>query len=227
MPPKIVLIRHAQGYHNVDNNLPDPQLTPLGESQCLALRDSLRRRFDALPAQDTAVVVSPMVRTMQTAVLALDWLAAKGVVFEASADWQENSSDPCDVGTPLARLQPAWPQISFARLDPVWPDKTSAAATRYAHARSAVVERGRLCLEDLYRRPEKVVFVVSHSGFLRAGCVGWWFFNSDYRIFEFEDRLGEDGRRVVRQDESTLEGGLGLSWAERVPLGDGLPDLRN
>ncbi|KID62727.1 phosphoglycerate mutase, partial [Metarhizium hybridum] len=256
MPPKIVLIRHAQGYHNVDNNLPDPQLTPLGESQCLALRDSLRRRFDAVPAQDTAVVVSPMVRTMQTAVLALDWLAAKGVVFEASADWQgellpsplplktradmepwtipplnarvaENSADPCDVGTPLARLQPAWPQISFARLDPVWPDKTSAAATRYAHARSAVVERGRLCLEDLYRRPEKVVFVVSHSGFLRAGCVGWWFFNSDYRIFEFEDRLGEDGRRVVRQDESTLEGGLGLSWAERVPLGDGLPDLRN
>lgn len=139
----------------------------------------------------------------------------------------ENSADPCDVGTPLARLQPAWPQISFARLDPVWPDKTSAAATRYAHARSAVVERGRLCLEDLYRRPEKVVFVVSHSGFLRAGCVGWWFFNSDYRIFEFEDGLGEDGRRVVRQDESTLEGGLGLSWAERVPLGDGLPDLRN
>ncbi|KHO11374.1 poly(ADP-ribose) glycohydrolase isoform [Metarhizium robertsii ARSEF 23] len=215
MPPKIVLIRHAQGYHNVDNNLPDPQLTPLGESQCLALRDSLRRRFDAPPAQDTAVVVSPMVRTMQTAVLALDWLAAKG------------KTPRTHVGPPLARLQPAWPQISFARLDPVWPDKTSAAATRYAHARSAVVERGRLCLEDLYRRPEKVVFVVSHSGFLRAGCVGWWFFNSDYRIFEFEDRLGEDGRRVVRQDESTLEGGLGLSWAERVPLGDGLPDLRN
>lgn len=25
---------------------------------------------------------------MQTAVLALDWLAAKGVVFEANADWQ-------------------------------------------------------------------------------------------------------------------------------------------
>lgn len=29
-----------------------------------------------------------MIRTMQTAALALDWLVEKGVVFEASADWQ-------------------------------------------------------------------------------------------------------------------------------------------
>ncbi|KHN98664.1 Histidine phosphatase superfamily, clade-1 [Metarhizium album ARSEF 1941] len=228
MPPKIVLIRHAQGYHNVDNNLPDPKLTPLGESQCLTLRESLRQRFDAVPAQDVAVVVSPMVRTLQTASLALDWLAAKGVVFEANANWQEVSSDPCDVGTPLA-LHPAWPPIfTFDHLDPVWPDKTSPAATRYAPSRAAVVERGRRCLEDLYRRPEKLVFVVSHSAFLRAGCVGWWFFNGDYRIFEFEQGARQDGsRRVLVQDESTISGGLGLSRTCRVPLGDGLPDLSN
>ncbi|OAA39081.1 Histidine phosphatase superfamily, clade-1 [Metarhizium rileyi] len=226
MPPTIVLIRHAQGFHNVDNNLHDPTLTPLGESQCLALRDSLRQRFDSVPAQDIAVVVSPMIRTLQTAALALDWLAAKDVVFEASANWQENSSDPCDVGTPLALLPP-FPHVTYKHLDPVWPDKVSPAATRYAHSRSAIIERGRLCLEDLYNRPEKLVFVVSHSGFLRLGCVGWWFFNSDYRIFHFEEGIGRDGRRVVRQDESTTQGGLGLSCTRRVPLGDGLPDLCN
>lgn len=55
--------------------------------------------------------------------------------------------------------------------------------------------------------------------------MGWWFFNSDYRIFELGEGLGKDGRRVVEQDESTIEGGLGLSWTERVPLGDGLPRL--
>lgn len=28
MPPKIVLIRHAQGYHNVDNKSPPPSHPP-------------------------------------------------------------------------------------------------------------------------------------------------------------------------------------------------------
>jgi broad specificity phosphatase PhoE len=52
------------------------------------LRESLRQRFDSVPAKDIAVIVSPMIRTMQTASLALDWLSSKGVVFEANADWQ-------------------------------------------------------------------------------------------------------------------------------------------
>lgn len=137
----------------------------------------------------------------------------------------ENSSDNCDVGTPVAQLKPSFPTVDFSKVDPIWPDKTSSKATRYAHTASAIVERGRLCLESLHSRPEKLVFVVSHSGFLRVGCVGWWFFNSDYRIFEFEEGLDKDGRRIVKQDESTIEGGLGLSWTERVPLGDGLPRL--
>lgn len=137
---------------------------------------------------------------------------------------QENSDQPCDTGTPVAQLPP-FPHVSFTGVNPVWPDKTSAAGARYAHSRSAVVERGRLCLDALYQRPEKLVFVVSHSGFLRVGCVGWWFFNADYRIFGFENGLGDDGRRVLTHDETTPEGGMGLSLTERVPLGDGLPDI--
>ncbi|PHH84188.1 hypothetical protein CDD83_2336 [Cordyceps sp. RAO-2017] len=90
MPPQLVLIRHAQAQHNVDRDysIPDPALTDLGREQCAALRASLRQRFGDAAAADVAVVVSPMRRTLQTAELALDWLAERGVVFEASADWQ-------------------------------------------------------------------------------------------------------------------------------------------
>lgn len=37
----------------------------------------------------------------------------------------------------------------------------------------------------------------------------WWYFNADYRIFEFDDE-GKDGAVVpLRMDQSTLEGGWG------------------
>ncbi|POR32592.1 Uncharacterized protein TPAR_07203, partial [Tolypocladium paradoxum] len=164
-----------------------------------------------------------------TAALALGWLRDAGVRFEASADWQENSSEPCDTGSPVAQLALAFGAVDFSAVDPLWPDKTSPAAARYACTRAAVLARGRRCLEALHGRPEKVVFVVSHSAFLRVGVVGWWFSNGDYRVFEFEgDEVRQDEygapRRVVRQHEATVAGGLGLSWTHRVELGSDLPD---
>jgi hypothetical protein len=82
---------------------------------------------------------------------------------------------------------------------------------------------------NLASRPEKFVFVVSHSGFLRVGVVGWWFFNADYRIFEFGTPTGvaetaEHERPPLTQHQDTLHGGLGWSSEDRVELGAGLPD---
>ncbi|KAF4504069.1 hypothetical protein G6O67_008683 [Ophiocordyceps sinensis] len=240
MPPQIILIRHAQALHNAgqDYSIPDPPLTDLGLEQCAVLRANLKERFGSAPGS-VAVVVSPMLRTLQTATLALDWLVQRGVVFEASADWQENSTKPCDTGSPAASLSPSYPHVDFTRLDPVWPDKTSPKAYRYAHSRAAILARGADALEALHRRPEDLVFVVSHSGFLRSGVVGWWFFNADYRIYRFDDappaaeQGGNDAgnaqqtmttaRSLLTQDESTLAGGLGLSHAFAVELGAELP----
>ncbi|KAL3952420.1 hypothetical protein ACCO45_012363 [Purpureocillium lilacinum] len=275
MAPTIVLIRHAQALHNVDNTTgpldPRPPLTDLGLEQCAALRASLLERYGAdgsLPprAEDIAVIVSPMRRTLQTATLALDWLLDRGVRFEASADWQENSDQPCDTGSALDAIAPSFPHVSFSNVSPLWPDKTtsstpspSSAATAqtkeptpaqlFGYSRVSILARGRRALEALHARPERLVFVVSHSGFLRAGVSRWWFFNADFRVFDFvaagapssswqaegdgeqqkeeAARGEEDDRLLLRQEEGMVSGGMGWSLPERVALGEGLPNGEN
>lgn len=59
------------------------------------------------------------------------------------------------------------------------------------------------------------------------GAVGWWFFNGDYRIFDFGDKPEADGPLKLVQWESTLSGGLGLSWTDPVEIGSGLPEDEN
>lgn len=50
---------------------------------------------------------------------------------------------------------------------------------------------------------------------------GWWFFNADYRIFDFDAGWGEP---IIKQDGDTVTGGLGWSWPDPVALGSDLPD---
>jgi hypothetical protein len=138
----------------------------------------------------------------------------------------ENSAKPCDVGTPAEALGKEFPQIDLSTLDPVYPDKTTPAGAHYAYNKKALLGRGQASLKKLYDRPEKVIIVVSHSGFLRLCVSGCWYFNSDYRIFEFEERATDDEPIRLKQSPETLEkgGGLGLSLKDPVELGSDLPD---
>ncbi|KAL7920801.1 histidine phosphatase superfamily [Trichoderma austrokoningii] len=237
MPPTIVLIRHAQALHNEakDHSIPDPRLTDLGLQQCAQLRQNLVQRFSAFEGR-IAIVASPMMRTLQTASLAADWLVERGIKIEADADWQEISDKPCDVGSPPShlallkdnhtKLQFASPSFDFCAIHPLWPDKTSSPAARslFGYTRSAILNRARRALEKLRQRPEDLIFVFSHSAFMRTAVTGWWYFNADYRVFEFDDE-GKDGAIVpLRMDQSMLEGGMGWSWAKRVEVGSELPD---
>jgi hypothetical protein len=80
-------------------------------------------------------------------------------------------------------------------------------------------------VDNLSQRREKLIFVVSHSGFMRVGATGYWYFNSDYRVFDFDTEDG--GVNGLKQAENTLSGGLGLSWPDPVALGEDLPDENN
>lgn len=113
-------------------------------------------------------------------------------------------------------------KIDLTTVDSVYPDKTSPAGSAYYHSRRAIISRGQRALKFLYERPEKIVFIVSHSGFMRVGVSGRWFFNADYRIFDLERQ--EDGEIKPVHDDSMPQGALGLSSEVMVALGDQLPE---
>lgn len=158
--------------------------------------------------------------------LSLGWLIEKGVPVQAHAGWQENSAKPCDVGSPIAMVEHEFPQIDFSHVDPVYPDKTSAAGVKYKYKKENLLARAHEDLEELYARPEEVIVVVSHSGFMRQAVTGDHYFNADYRIYDFEERAdGEKGPTRLRQSDLTKgAGGMGRSYDEVVELGIGLPE---
>lgn len=251
MPPTLILIRHAQALHNVSHKLPaphstpthmkepqanthpqqydipDPPLSELGRFQCSELAQALQEKLPADLASNIGLIVSSaMRRTCETTVLSLGAFLAKGVPTIAHAGWQENSSKPCDTGSPLPVIAAEFPQIDFSPVDPIYPDKISPAAAKYKFTRESLVARAQEDLEELYRRPEKVVVVVSHSGFMRQAVTGDHYFNADYRVYDFEARKeGEAGPLKLRQSDLTKGmGGMGRSLDQVVEIGTGLPE---
>ncbi|OHE94229.1 phosphoglycerate mutase [Colletotrichum orchidophilum] len=204
-----------------DWNLHDPDLSSLGLEQCQELKENLSQRFGN--EENAVIIVSPMRRTIQTALLSLDWLIKKGMPIQADARWQENSAKPCDTGSTIVDLKVEFPSIDFSTVDPVYPNKTPPTGIQYAFTKEAILDRAQSALQSIYERKEKLVFVVSHSGFLRAGVTGHWFFNADYRIFEFEHCQEPEKPFQLRQAESTSSGGLGKSRTESVVIGSELP----
>lgn len=136
----------------------------------------------------------------------------------------ENSAKPCDTGSSIDALKAEFPQVDFSQVDPVYPDKTSPAGSKYAYNKEALLARGQSSLGELYSRPEKAIIVVSHSGFLRQSVTGNWYFNADYRIYDFVERSSSDEPFKLKQWELTEKGrgGMGWSWDETVEVGDGL-----
>ena len=130
----------------------DPELTYLGTTQCGCLRRHLQ---DHLPlAQDIElIVVSPMKRTIQTALFALSWLVQRGVPVVARSEWQENSDKPCDTGSRIQDLAEEFPDVDFSEVDPVHPSKIG----RYAFSRNCIVQRGIDARRWLKQRSERVV----------------------------------------------------------------------
>ncbi|KAI3395401.1 hypothetical protein diail_1392 [Diaporthe ilicicola] len=209
-----------------DYSIFDPELSERGRNQCQELSQNFREK---LPKDlDVGLILcSPMRRTCETTMLALgDWAAEKGIPIHAHAGWQENSAKPCDTGSPIASVAAEFPKIDFSHVDPVWPDKTSPAGEKYAYVKEHLLARAQSSLEDLYNRPEKAIVVVSHSGFMRQAVTGDWFFNADYRIYDFAERTDGAGDFVLKQWDLTKSGrgGMGWSLAEVVEIGVGLPE---
>ncbi|CAD0082484.1 unnamed protein product [Aureobasidium vineae] len=215
------LTRPAQEY-----DIPDPALTELGQQQCRALEQHLRQH---LPLADKVerIITSPMRRTLETTTLGLDWLIERGVPVEANALWQEmlrltlyshrKLGQALRHRQPLPDMKPTFPHFDYSTVDPLWPSKTGP----YAFTRTATIARGQSCLRDLHSRKEKVIAVVSHSGFLRCAISLCKYANADYRIFEFKDtEQGDDLELVEWKETERNGGGLGESEKGRAAIED-------
>lgn len=170
------LVRHAQGFHNlnsVNEAIPDPYLTPKGQAQCAALRA-------AFPHHDTLthLVASPMRRTLLTCHHAFHRPPVSPAAAGAEAESddtntaplrkitalplaQEISTNPCDVGSEPAVLRAEYGDLrddgagwlDAGLLARGWNDKTSAASP-YAPRPERLEARARAArrwLRDLGR----------------------------------------------------------------------------
>lgn len=129
-----------------------------------------------------------------------------------SPDWQENSSKPCDTGSPIEVISKDFPQFAFGSVDPTWPYK--GPETKYAYTNEAIYARGRENRRWLRSRKERVIVVVSHAGFMRAGVSHQCYANADYRVFGFKEEEDEDAILVEWPLTKEKGGGMGNSLKE-------------
>ncbi|KAI0896922.1 phosphoglycerate mutase-like protein [Annulohypoxylon nitens] len=182
MPPTVILVRHGEALHNINNDwsLADPGLTPRGMDLTRRLQWQFERYFRIIPgAEDCLIVVSPLKRTLETVKYGFQWLRDLGVRVEVRAEWQETSKNPCDIGSHPDKLKSEWPDLDFSTLDPIYPQKTGL----YESSEDAYQKRGDVAKRWLYDRPERCVIVVTHAGFIRRLVKGPKYDNLEFHTY--------------------------------------------
>lgn len=216
--PKIHLVRHAQGFHNLGHefhSLHDPLLTPLGEEQCVKLQQ------DHFPAQRqkslSLIAASPLRRTLHTAYITFgpalaDANSKCGPEILAIPDAQETSDYPCDTGSDVPVLAAVaaernWP-VDISLLTDSWNIKTLNG--RYSPASAAISARARDCRVLLRQKARELqqkgdenveIVLVAHGGYMHYitndweeadtnSGTGWQ--NTEYRTYVFENTLTSD-----------------------------------
>ncbi|ORY61514.1 histidine phosphatase superfamily [Pseudomassariella vexata] len=218
MAPIIHLVRHAQGYHNLseaNQQIRDPDLTPLGKQQC----EALCKKF---PSHEkiTHLVASPMRRTIYTCLLSFAPVAKRGRKVIALPDAQEVSFLPCDVGLEREKLKEEFgDEVDLSLVHEGWNDK-SIDSKYYPDAikLESRAREVRLWLRNLVQSAsdDSQVVLVTHGGILhfltqdwdglRPGSgTGWE--NTECRSYEFKDPSGQD------PDASLVE--TRTSWRQR------------
>lgn len=196
----IHIVRHGQGFHNVAGDVDhmaymswdylDASLTQMGWTQSEALHAHLEKT--GIKAQVELVVVSPLLRTLQTA--AGVWgdgpvvdesatplmvggvgkvshaaiAAPKGLKFVANEYCREQSGvHPCDRRSSISSYKKQFPVVDFSEVstdeDTWWKETQRETAEE-------LFTRARTFVRWLLDRPESRIAIVSHSSFIFHMC---------------------------------------------------------
>ncbi|KXX83368.1 Phosphoglycerate mutase-like protein [Madurella mycetomatis] len=235
MPTYVHLVRHAQGFHNLNaanQALPDPELTPLGKEQCSRLCESF-----PFHSQVTHLVASPMRRTLYTCLLSFQPAVRAGSRVAALPDVQEVSNLPCDTGSPVEKLAAEFGggsagEVDLGLLTPQWNDKSPGSPYAPEMGKlEARARRARLWLREAGRRWEAEnggrdahIAVVTHGGFLHFLTQDWdgmnvqkgtgWV-NTEWRSYVFAEGEEDEEARLRETD---------VSWRRRRGSAKGLTE---
>lgn len=170
---KIVhFVRHAEGYHNLAAqndpangylraDLEDAKLTKKGKDQCNVLHNNSR---DMLNSVDI-VFVSPMNRTLETALYSFPQLQNKVPWMALESLREQTGFHPCDKRKPISVHKQQYQHVIFDYVE----DENDPLYDNYIFREpdEEVVKRCKEFLDWLVRRPEKEIVVVTHSAYLR------------------------------------------------------------
>ncbi|KAM6478540.1 phosphoglycerate mutase-like protein [Trichoderma sp. SZMC 28011] len=172
----IHIVRHGQALHNVDRGYPhrDPPLTQVGSQQASKV---------CLPAQPDLVIVSPMTRTIQTALIIFDQhlsSSSTNVELQVWPDLRETHDEAiCNKGLSRADIAAKFPQFDFSACHEEWdypPHSSEGAVVR--------AETVRKRLKEL-SRSYKNIFLVTHRGFIAFLAKGERFDVCECRSYRF------------------------------------------
>lgn len=174
-PTIVQIIRHGESLHNVDRSYScrDPPLTEKG------LSDASLITVDGTP---DLIILSPMTRTIQTAIQAFGPLISGPSPRVQVAVWpelREAHDAVCNKGLSKAEMTAKFPNLDFGLCPDEWsyPPHTVEGATARAEA-----VRGKL---EKIAASRKNIAIVTHRGFIAFLVSGSRFNTCEVRSYRF------------------------------------------
>ncbi|HXT81335.1 MAG TPA: histidine phosphatase family protein [Acetobacteraceae bacterium] len=154
----MILLRHGQSEFNLhfgatrrDPGIVDPKLTELGHRQASEAAQALAGE------RIGRIIVSPYTRALQTAA---PLARALRVPLVVNPIVRERYAFACDIGSPRAELEIAWPDVDFSGIEQVWWPAVEEPA-------DSVIGRAARFRAEMAALPDwSHTVVVSHWGFI-------------------------------------------------------------
>jgi broad specificity phosphatase PhoE len=180
------IVRHGEALHNVQRGYPhrDPPLTEAGVRATKEIK---------LPSHPDLIVVSPMTRTIQTAINMfpdLQQVSGSQVPVQIWPDLREANDAICNLGLARNKLQSKFPHFDFLECHENWdyPLHTIVDATARA-------ERVRKRLQHLSATFKNIV-VISHRGLIAYLVKGRRFSSAESRSYRFATDIEAQNENV-------------------------------